>query len=202
MKIFFSGSSIKPEEILARLNRCPDSEQAQLKRLGRSIRKATWDEAVLLFLCGERALYRQRNPDLTDQEIDAIDLSIGSCPVQSTGGNPAERHYTHELAPEILRAFLVFEYRNGILLRNNQIDSLVELAKKELSAQTVSKQGTGSGKSKVQYPLLQYLRQRVQSILNIWPKALFPRNRDDMQQLAGQSFGQKSETFPFNRQCL
>ncbi len=111
-----------------------------------------------------------------------------------------ERLYTHELAPEIVRAFLVFEYRNGILLRNNQIDSLVELAKKELSAQTVSKQGTGSGKSKVQYPLLQYLRQSVQSILNIWPKALFPRNRDDMQQLAGQSFGQKSETFPFNRQ--
>ncbi len=85
----FSGSSIKPEEILAQLNRCPDSEQAQLKRLGRSTRKATWDEAVLLFLCGERALYRQRNPDLTDQDIDAIDLSIGSCLAQSTGGNPA-----------------------------------------------------------------------------------------------------------------
>jgi hypothetical protein len=217
-KEVFMGCSIGTEEILKRLNHSSNAEKSRLKRLGRITRNISWNEAVNLFLCGEKDLYRRKNPDLTDQEIEAVDFSIGSFLAQSTKMEAAERHYTHELSPEIVRTFLVFEYQNGILLRKNQVDSLVKFVNTELSEQIVSKQGTGSGKSKIQYPLLQYMiqhfqpiskiqypllplrRQHVQPVLNIWPKALFPRNRDDMQQLVNHSFIQKSETFPFNRQ--
>lgn len=188
------------DEILQKCNRYPENASAKLNALSGELKPVSWDEATQLFLYGQEDLYKRRNPYLSSDEIKEIDALIGYQMAQTMSDPLGQRQYSTDLAPEIVRAFLVFENRNHIILREQQIQALVEFAKRELGDQVLSKQGTGSGKSKVQYPLLQFLRQRSQPTLNIWPKPLFCRNRDDMNELVKNSFDQMADTFPFNRQ--
>ena len=200
INLFEKAKEISWEEILKELNKAPKDQLMLLKKLGGKIKKVSKEEALTLFLQGDLETYKQQNPFLTNAEIASIDAKIAHLLAHASPGAAHQRHYDLTSSKECVRAFLVFEYRSGLFLRPGQVESLTNIWKEDYQAEIVTKQGTGSGKSKVQFPLLQHLCQLVHGAINIWPKPLFPTNRDDIQRQVAQNFMQKAEAFSFDRE--
>jgi len=111
------------------------------------------------------------------------------------------RNYTFTQGEEALkRSALVFEYRFDILLRKKQVDTLDSIVNLKKNLDLLVELGTGSGKSKVLAPLFQRLRGALGNpVFNIWPSPLYEVNKRDMKTQALKAFGQKADTFEFNR---
>lgn len=198
--LFSSGHQENMEDILSELNTYPEDALTLIQRLGEQIKPINREDAYKLFLNGRSESYRTANPFLSDDKIKEIDSRVACFLVQQNPDIHHVRAYDSTYPSECIRAYLVFEYRNQLFLRPGQVESLKNIWEEKNSPAIVSKQGTGSGKSKIQFPLLQYLFQTVRSTFNIWPKSLFPTNRDDIQREVAQSLNQKAEAFSFNRQ--
>ncbi len=162
-------------QILTELNTYPDDALTLMQRLGDQIKPVKEEEALTLFLKGRLKEYQARNPFLSEEKIKEIDAGIARLLVRKNPDPSHLRAYDSTYPSECIRAYLVFEYRNHLFLRRGQVESLKKIWGEKNRPAIISKQGTGSGKSKVQLPLLQYLFQMVQSTFNVWPKSLFPQ---------------------------
>ena len=191
--LFANTSHSSIDEILRQLNQKPNDYITKLKELAGVYKQISWDDALKIFADGKISGYKNLNPTLSDEQIIKIDALMADFLAQNH--IEGKRVYGMEVGTKLVRTFLCFEYCSQLLLRKNQVESVIELIKSE-DKNIVTQQGTGSGKSKVQFPLLQRL---LKGVFNLWPSALFPTNRDDIMQSAADNFRQKAEAFTCHR---
>lgn len=121
--------------------------------------------------------------------------------IQKIGNEIASRrHYSEVSQGHLARTFLLFEHRNKILLRKKQIDFLEKIFKHPYPMQLITQLGTGSGKSKVLAPFLEWLvHQHSRLVFNLWPSALYQVNKNDMKSQVRETFNQISDAYEFER---
>ena len=92
---------------------------------------------------------------------------------------------------------LVFEYASGFILRENQIEIVKRLSKKEKICQQLV---MGGGKTKVLLPLLALAKADGKTLSTIVvPEALFETNLHDLSQTSFKQLGQKGVAFTWDR---
>jgi len=115
----------------------------------------------------------------------------------------AIRHYSETNAQQkrYLRAFLLFEHRNKLLLRKKQVDILDIVLNHPNPTQLILQLGTGSGKSKVLADLFEWIRRVTTGhVYNFWPSALYPVNKYDIKKQSEATFNQRSDSYDFDRE--
>lgn len=118
-------------------------------------------------------------------------------------------YHADELDAQWKRLFLTFEYRNKLMLRPKQLSTLVKVIDLPSDGilNLIAILGTGSGKSKVLASLFQKIRRQLLAtqaqspalVINLWPAALYPTNKDDIRQQVNGTFKQISDTFEYSR---
>ncbi len=151
---------LQAEEILALANNPPVDRairaKEKMKRSGKKVKPITLDDALLLFACQNKNKYRQRNPYITDEQINNLHHMIGNYLLESSALQQKQRalqklnalaktsaedpNYTalsDHLYSELtsLRAYdpsehpeyLLFEHYSDIMIRPQQTESLNKL---------------------------------------------------------------------------
>ncbi|PJD98213.1 MAG: hypothetical protein CK425_00575 [Parachlamydia sp.] len=137
----------------------------------------------------------EKLPDEADEKVTLI---------QKMGEElTATRQYSEANAQQqrYLRALLVFEHRNKLLLRKKQVDVLDRVLNHPHPTELILQLGTGSGKSKVLAQLFEWIRRITTGhVANLWPSALYPVNKYDIKKQSEATFNQRSDTFDFDRE--
>jgi hypothetical protein len=215
-------------EILNDANKFPENpyEKAisQLELLGTKRKVLTLDELLVFFALGSKEDLKERNPSLSEKDINEIHRKLGNYLQLATRRQqilrslnalaPLEKNEkdtaaTQALARELSSvrsydpnekpAYLLFEYYSNIMLRPSQVEKL-EMFLENGEQNLVMEMIMGSGKSKVLMPLLGLMRADGNKISTlIVPKPLFETVSSDTESILRDAFSQNLVSFEFNR---
>ncbi|CDR34502.1 DUF3638 domain-containing protein [Criblamydia sequanensis] len=188
--------------------------------LGKEVPKVTLEDGMTLYILGKlppeldkemgiylamKARHAQAEACLkAAQKIAKSEESLNEKELALHGlaqGLSQKRAYNSLKHHKLERLYLVFEAKNGLLLRPKQVDILNYFAEyKNEAKELIAMLGTGSGKSKILAQLMQLLRREMTPlVLNLWPSPLYNVNTLDTKSQVEKSNGQRADTFEFDR---
>lgn len=219
------------KEMLALANRMPQEENLRLRRtlslIGKKEDLMTTNDLIYLFTRGDKELFKERNPALSDKEISSLNTIIGRFLIKKTaiqklrraetplnklvmGGGENKESLIQEIGEQLFQArcfdpakhphFLVFEYASNLSLREDQVIKL-EKFKGDNDSWPIMQMIMGSGKSKVLLPLLGLMLADGKKLSTvIVPEALLESTTDDLCISQAQAFSQGVTVLNFDRQ--
>lgn len=201
----------------------------QLELHGKVKIPLTMADLMFLYVRGNAAEFKQRNPQLTEENIQTLVQEVENYLIHSTQLQQLQRIHLHlqglkecraksleneemtkELSREILREvsakrqydpvkfpqFLLFEYKRGLLIREDQIGSLKKLFGHDRSIKNpniILQMIMGSGKTEVLLPLLALHHADGQALSIIMaPEELMETLQETMQIRSGEIFQQQA----------
>ena len=216
------------DQILALANQppieSPDSLIHALKLMGKKKREFTIDDLIILFLQKDAAALQERNPSLSDVDIQELSMMMTmylintteianlegikkSLEAAATAADDQKEIALQDLSDRLLHerkydptkdnAMLVFEHYSGKRLRQKQVETIhkMTLGHSKEVRNLVTQLIMGSGKSKVILPLLAYLNSRGDNVpMIVVPDFLYETNLEDMRVLSGGLLNQEIET--------
>lgn len=219
-------------EILALANKMPQDPLSRAKKevmlTGHNLEPLTLNDLLLLFLKKESRGFKERNPDLNDQEIAKIQFLIAQFLNRTAFSQQMERTLrliadlrssdqtslqARDIVQDIaysLRAkreytisehpeYLVFEVFANIRLRSDQRAKLDLFLKGDYS-QPVLQMIMGAGKTKVLLPILALLKADGNRLsMIITPESLYEETMENMRVSSKGAFSQGVTSFDFER---
>jgi curved DNA-binding protein CbpA len=216
------------EDILYRVNKVPESDKKEnLTRLlvrGRVKERVDLDQVLASFLEGSSRGYLQLNSHLTKEDVLEIDSLALKYLKLSVDSNQIERAYlakesnaigeilsvktayTEDEYRDLSRLLLIFEYRTGMKVRENQVESIAKMLQKTKRGSyknVVTQLIMGGGKTSVLASNLLYLASLPGRIaFFIPPSEQFSTLKENLGNMQMKNFKQKVIPIRFKREEL